>query len=137
MGERGLDEEHRPLEVDLEHLVPRRRGERAERFGQRRGGVVDDDVDPAEALDREVDEPLDIIELAEVGGHPRRLTATVEHGLHRSLDGIGLAAGDDHGRAGVGEPLGEREADAARSAGDDRDATLQAEQLADAVEIHA
>ena len=65
---RGLDEEHRPAQVHAERLVPRLGRELAERLGQRVGGVVDDDVDAAEAVDGACrPAPASCVELAQVG----------------------------------------------------------------------
>ena len=122
VGQRVLQEEHRAAEVHRERLVPRFGRELPEGLGQRVGGVVHDDVDAAEAVDGRVDERLQRVELAHVGGDADRLAA---HGLQELLGlgaGVGLAARDRDLGAGRDEALGDRAPDAARAAGDDRDA---------------
>ena len=71
--QRVLHQEHRAAEVDVVRLVPRVDGELAERLGEGVGRVVDHDVDAAEALDGGVDQRLQRIEVAHVGGARRAL----------------------------------------------------------------
>ena len=78
---------------------------------------------------RLVDEPLQLLLGRNVGGDgDRRLVAA--GAIDRGCDlraGLRLARGDHDLRAVLGEPLGDRAADAARRAGDDRDAPGQVE----------
>ena len=85
------------------------------------GGVVDQDVEAPEALQRGVDQALEVVRPAGVRGDGcggagmgvvDALRLRVEVGL--------FAAREDHFRAAIGERVGDRAADAAAGAGDYR-----------------
>ena len=85
-------------------------------------GIADQDVEPAEALVQRKPEPVDALVVLEVerhqrGGAAERLDRVVE--LLEPADGAG--DGDDVG-AGLRQRERGRIADAARGAGDERDA---------------
>ena len=80
-------------------------------------GVGDEDVDPAEVLDRAVDDRLAVLTLLDVTGDEVHPIAGVQLG-ERLLGLLRVAAVDDDLRAFVEEPLGDAEADASRPAGD-------------------
>ena len=82
-------------------------------------GVVDQDVQAAEPLHRQLDAALRRLLVDGVGGHADRVAGDLSRGCVRRLL---LAGGQYHIGAGCGEPLRDREADAARGAGDDRGA---------------
>ena len=74
-------------------------------------GVVHEDVESAEALDRGVDRPARIIRFADVG-------ANREHGVGREPSGglvqvLLIATGDHHPRAPLDERGGDRQANPA------------------------
>src|SRR5205823_12291060 len=91
------------------HLVDRR--------VERIAGVVDDDVDLAEGVDRLGDELVGRARLGQVAGEHRRLT--VDLGA-RLLGDVSVEVVDEDLRAVLHEQLRRRPADAARRAGDDR-----------------
>ena len=118
-----LGQDKDPAEVHLEGLVPC-----AQLGAQNRpkvrvgGGVVDQDVDPGEALHGLLDEPLQVVLLAAVGGD--------RHGLLRvqgvdplcfSVEVRLLAAREDDLGSMLGEDLGDRASDATAGSGHQRD----------------
>src|SRR5205807_1879053 len=107
-GHHGVDVEHR-LEVLVGHLVDRR--------VERIAGVVDDDVDLAEGVDRLGHELVGRARLGQVAGEHRRLTADLGA---RLLGDVSVEVVDEDLRAVLHEQLRRRPADAARRAGDDR-----------------
>ena len=117
------DQNSGPAQVDVERLVVRARVD-VERGAEVRvgGGVVDEDVEPAEVLERGVDAGRGRVEVAGVGGEDGRLA--VDLGRCR-LELVLLAAAQHHLRAGRGEPGGDRLADALRRARDERDLALE------------
>ena len=87
-------------------------------------GVVDHDVDPAEPLDRGVDDPLAVRALLGVAGDEHRRVAGVH--LAQRLAALVLAAAvDDHLRPLAHEGLGDRSTDPTGSPRDGRDLSLQ------------
>ena len=126
--QRLLHEEHRPAEVHVERLLPGLGRELAERLRQRVRGVVHDDVDTAEAVDRALHE---IVQRIEVSGVRRDTQRVAAHRAQMRLGfgtRVGLAARDDDLGPRAHEPFGDRAADASGPAGDDRDASAQIEQ---------
>jgi hypothetical protein len=89
--------------------------------GGRDAGVVEGDVDGAELGGDPVEKGVDGCLVGHVHGAE---DAAHLHGGARS--GIRVEVGDDDGRTFGGEPPGGREADAARTSGDDRDAAGEA-----------
>ena len=93
-------------------LLQRLGGDRPDRLGQRVGGVVDDDVEPAEALDRARHQRPHLVEVAHVRGHAQGLGPGLLEHRHRPVARVGLAAGHHHLGAHGGEAPGDGEADA-------------------------
>ena len=126
--ERGLHEEHRAAQIDVERLLPRFGRELTEGLGQRVGGVVDHDVDAAERVDRSLDESRECIELAHVRRDADRLGPQPPQVLFGFRAGIGFAAPYNDAGPRAGEALRNRAADPAGSAGHDHDAVTDVEQ---------
>src|SRR6185295_14570517 len=125
---RVLDQRPRAVQVafdvDLEGLVDRRVGrvdQRAEvRIGRR---VVDQTIDPAEAVDRAREHGVDVLGLAGVTGDGDR---AIGGQRARDLVEIGLLARREHDpRAGVDGRAGDRLADSATRTRDDDDLVFQ------------
>ena len=74
-GKRALDEEHRAPEVRRRHPVPRVHGQVPEGEGQRVGGIVHHDVEPAKGLHRAVDERSARIDVPHVRRHAHGIAA--------------------------------------------------------------
>ena len=87
---------------------------------ERAAGVVDEDVEPAEALDRQGDGVVRDALVGRIADYGRDVV-----GLEVA-DGVG-AVGDDHARAALAQELGGGSADAAGGAGDDGDAAGEIE----------
>ncbi len=83
---------------------------------------MDDDVDPAEGLDRLLHESLEIVGNGHVSAYRERAQP-----VGFALEDV--AAAREHGdvRAFLGERLGDPEPDAGRGAADDRGASLKPE----------
>ncbi len=77
----------------------------AQRLGQGVGGVVHHDVDAAELVDRALHQSFEIVDVAEVSGHPDGLAAEFAQVLRGLLAGVGFAAGDDDAGTREDEPL--------------------------------
>ena len=102
--------------------------------GRHRGadaGVVDQHVDPAELRHRRVDERLALVGVGDVGGHGEHPAAGVADQLGGLLEAVGPAGAEHHVGAGLGQPLRERDPEAAGGAGDDRDLAVQPEHVVD------
>ncbi len=133
--ERGLDEEHRTAEVDVERLLPRLGRETAERLGQRVRSIVHDDVDPTEPVDCPGHKGRAGVELAQVDRHRDRVATGAARGgeLAQVCLGfgarVGLAASQHHLGAAAHQTLGDRPADTTGSTGDDRDASTHREEV--------
>ena len=104
----GVDVEHR-LELLVGHLV--------RDAVPRVAGVVDEDVDLAEGVDRLLDDLVAGAGLGQVAGDGDRLALDL---AGRLLGDVAVDVVDRHLRAFGGEQLGRRAADAASRAGDDR-----------------
>ena len=111
--------EERAAHVDLHHqveLAGRPLGQRREVDG---AGVVDEDVDAAEFLERGIPHPLHVVEFAHVAAHRQRAAAELAHFLRRVVDGAGEARvrlvglGGDHDVAAL---AGKRQRDGAADA---------------------
>jgi hypothetical protein len=106
VGERGAggaqgDEEvepHGPLEVVVGEL------EEAVEAQPHGADVVDEDVEPAVVVDRPLDQLRWGARLAEIGGHSGDAVQPVQR--------LGAAGARDHAGALLGQPLGNRQADA-------------------------
>ena len=75
-GARGarLDEPEGRLEIEVEHLVPRRVREALQRLAPRRARVVDEDVQPIEVCGDEVGEANAFVVPGEIRWNGRHLT---------------------------------------------------------------
>jgi hypothetical protein len=85
-------------------------------------GVVDQDVELAEAVDRRLDELLGHPVRGQVAREQRGLTVDLRG---RLLGALGVEVVDEHARAVLGQELRRRPADAARRPGDDRGLAVQ------------
>ncbi len=132
VGHRGpprlLDPHDRAAVVDLPGLVEAGQvdvdGPPHVRVG---GGVVDEDVDATEPLDRGRDAGGDLVGLAGIGGEHRGLPAGGADLVGRRLERVLLARREHHVGARPGEGGGDRLADPAAGAGDQGDLPLQAD----------
>src|SRR5262249_28345083 len=93
--------------------LPHRRSE------SRHAGVVADDVDAAEPVERRFRECVELILEANVGHHADRRRAVCLDALDRLREAIGFHIREHPTEAAGGACLGEREAESARGAGDD------------------
>ena len=113
----GVDDTVPAVEPDLEerHLLPDPR-------------VVDEDVDPAPALDRSCHRRCDVVRVADVcRERPRRPAAGLDPG-HDRLERLAPAPDDHHVGPLFGEALRDGLADALAGAGDDHGLALEAAQ---------
>ena len=85
-------------------------------------GVVDQDVDAAEAFERQFDAVFGGILVDGVRRHSDCTPADV---LGRRVGAVLFAGRDDHARTSGGQPLTDGQPDPPRSAGDDRGAPAQ------------
>src|SRR5439155_1032385 len=102
-------------DVHLEHLAPELGRRRAERRAAAETGVVDQDVDAAEALARDREEAEDVLLAPHVGRLDRDLAAELRR---QAREAIGAARGEHQRGAGRGERARRLRPDAARRAGD-------------------
>ena len=117
-------------EVDLERLVPcRKLGAQDGSHVGVGGGVVDQDVDPGEALHDLLDQAFQLLRPAGVGGDRGRLLRVL------GIDPLGfdvevrlLAAGQHHLGSVLGQDLGDRAPDAPAGPGHQRDSPRQVEE---------
>ncbi len=89
-------------------------------------GVVDEDVEAAEGAEGLVDEAVALGGVGEVAGDEEDVVfvgdvAGVEEFVAGEFEFVGVACGEGEFEAGAAEAVGEREAEAAGSAGDDGD----------------
>ena len=83
-------------------------------------GVVDQHVEPAEALAVAADHLEHAFLLAQVGDHGLHLEASLAQLLRGLFERVGLACADRQGVALFAQHIGQGVADAARGSGDDR-----------------
>ena len=113
MHQSGLHGEKGPVQVYGQHGVPIRQGHLVERLFRPHGGIVDEDVEAAKALDGRRDQPFDGDRIAHVGQYWERLSA----GGGDGLDGLAITpAIDHHGRTRRGKRQGNGTADVAAPA---------------------
>ena len=92
-------------------------------------GVVDQDVDFAELLDRRLGECVDLRRNGDVGRHDQTLAAGFFDGLGGLVElRLGARGGDDIG-ARLGKLHRHRAAETAPGAGDDRDFAVELERI--------
>ena len=130
--ERGLGEDEGAPRIDLLHQVEALHLELRHRREVDRRGVVDDDVDAAEALGGLRDRGGDLVGVANVADDRQRRATHLLDLLRGGVDGprelrMGLGRLRDQRDVGAvgGDPLRDREADAAAPAGHDDGATLE------------
>lgn len=133
---RELRQEHRPSQVHGERFFPSLEGDLAEGHGERGGGVVVEDVDTAEMIDRFVHEAVELIDLAHVRRDRDRLAALLLDYPNRLLAGFDLPAGDHDLGAGECKRLCEGAPDAAAAARHDGDASIEAKELVELLLVH-
>jgi hypothetical protein len=121
-------EEERRLQVQVEHLVPRRFGEGLQRLAPRRAGVVDQDVQLVLALAHHRGQPAALRLGREVGRHRDDLAELGQLG-DRGLPGLGLARADVDAGAGLEQAAGHHQADSPGSTGDHGHLAGQVEQV--------
>src|SRR5690606_5707399 len=97
------------------------------RLAQRDSGVVDEDVESPECVDRARDERAAVVLAGDVDLDADRTGAERGELGHRGLVLARVAAGDDDAGAGTREPARHAQADPAVAAGDDRHAAGQIE----------
>ena len=123
--DRRFRAERVPLEVDAEDLVPALRAGLDHRVIEPDPGVVHEDVEPAEAIRRLLDEARGVDLAPHVGFDEERLTAARLDLRHDALAAIGVAVGKRHLRAFRHEPSHRGLTDARRPAGDGGDLPTQ------------
>ena len=122
-----LREEERRLDVEVHDLVPAGFGEFEIVDAPGRAGIVDENVELAFAARQFLDQRLDPLDGGQVSLNADHLVAQFGAGF---LDFIDLARADiDAVDARGEEALDDHLADAAATAGDKRDAPLEAEQV--------
>ena len=114
VGDRLLDQEHRAFHIDVVDVLPVPDRERPHCVEWPDAGVVDEDVEPAELLDRARHDVGHVLEARHVGLEPDRFTTEVAE-VRCGLLARFLAPTDDRDtRARVDVPLGDGAADATR-----------------------
>jgi hypothetical protein len=89
-------------------------------------GVVDEDVERAEAQRDLLDQALDFVGDGDIGLEAERLDPIARGDLCRHrLGGVKIEIAQRHRSAVLGQPFGGRRADPARPAGDQRDASFR------------
>jgi hypothetical protein len=124
----GPRQEERRLQVQVEHLVPGRLGERGQRFAPGGPGVVDEDVQLVLPLAHRGGQPDALLLAGQVGRDRPHLPERREP-LDGGVPGLGLAGADVDARPGLEEAAGHHQADPAGAAGDHGDLAGQVEQV--------
>ena len=88
-------------------------------------GVVHGNVELSEPIDGGPTDSLDGIGVTDISGHPIHVRATVGETRDVRLESLHVHVGHDHAHALGDEGLDDREADAARGAGDDGTSALE------------
>lgn len=108
MHQSGLQGKKGPVQVDGQHGAPIRQGHLVERLFRPHGGIVDEDVEAAKALNGRRDQPFDGGRITHIGQYRERLSARGGDGL----DGLAITpAIDHHRRARRGKRQGNGTAD--------------------------
>ena len=122
-----LGEEEGGFDVEVHYLVPALFGEGLERFAPRGPGIVDEDVEPGFARGEIFGQCAAALHGGDIVGEGYAILAQRRRSL---LAGLGLTRRDiDLGTLGD-EALGDHPADAARPAGDESDAAVEAKECA-------
>ena len=119
------------VEVDVDHLAEVVGRLLGRGDGRPDAGVVDQHVDAAQVLHRLVDERLAAVGVRDVRAHGDGAPAGGLDELARVLELLDAAGAEGDVRAGLGEGLGERDAEAGRGPGDDGDFSFEAEAVQD------
>src|SRR5262249_39673469 len=117
----GLADEERALEVHPQHAVEIGLRQVEEIGAMDDAGIVDQDVEIAERAAGFGDHVLGVAGVADVGGHEAGLGPRAR----RRLPGGGVDVGEGDARTLGDVAAGDREPDAVRGAGDDRDLVLE------------
>ena len=96
-----------------------------------RSGIVDEHVEPAEALDRDRHEVVDLLRHGHVACSPCDPVVVVGQPTRGGLHRIGTTIREQHGRARLGEATRSREAESLRSARDESSPSAEVEQFGD------
>ena len=99
--------------------------------GRADAGVVDEHVDPAELRHRLVDQALALLGVGHVGRDRVHAAAGRAHRVGDALELLDPAGAEHDVGAGLGEAVGERDAQPARGTGDDDDLVVEAEEVHD------
>ena len=127
----GLRHQEAARDIGVEHAAPLFERHRHGRFGPADPGVVHEDVEPAESLDRGREGGLHLIGLRDVAGESQAVDVLrLELGLGRH-EPLLASRGDRDGRSRFTQTLGDLQPQAARSARDERDLAGEIEELFD------
>jgi hypothetical protein len=127
----GLREHEEAAHVQVHHFVP---GLELVVLGRRApggAGVVDEDVDAAEALHRGGDHALAFFGQRGIGGDPAGIDAARVKMSRGLREVIGLARAQHDAGAGLAEAFGDLQAEAARAASDEGRLAFQVEEFVD------
>ena len=105
------------VQIEIDHRTPAAVADLSRRGGKLTAGVVDQKIDAAEALDGLLNQRLDLIDVANVGGHGQAANAGVDDLFGRPVQVLSVAAGDDDIGAKVGKGQGDTPTYAAPTAG--------------------
>ena len=92
---------------------------------QHQAGIVDQDVEPTEAVDRGLHGPVGLVAVGDVGLDRQGGAACCLDLRDERVDAVLAAGDDDDGRAVLGKPAGGRLPDAAASARDERHGSVE------------
>ena len=112
---RGLGDEERALEVDVERAVPIELGDIGERLDVGHPGGDDQGIEAAELAFGIRDDPADVGRVGHIEEH--RKQARIRHGLLLEL--LGGNVGDHDASTQIAQALGDSEAEARRTASDE------------------
>jgi len=128
----GLAAQEDAGQVHVDDLLPAAQRRVLDGVGPGRAGVVHQHVDAAEAVAGLGDEAGHVVGGGDVAGEPRAAHAALALEVGGGpLAALAVASADDDVRAQLGERVGHLQADAGGAAGDDRDAAVEVEQIAD------
>lgn len=117
----SLAQEERRAQVHRKRLVEGFRPGAQERLAKLDAGVVDQDIEAAEALDGRPDQPRLLVQIANIGGQRQRLASRRANLAHHLVGrAVGTRVVYHHGGALASQPDRQRAANAAVAAGYDR-----------------
>src|ERR1035437_7905824 len=121
-----LRHEERAREVDRDHLVPILVGHLQDRLVDRDPSVVDQDVEPPMRVNHFLDGAATVLGRTDITLMDARVNVMAAQQIQELVGAIGVAAVAGGGdRALLGEAAADRRADAARTAGYERDPSMQ------------